>query len=233
MRDREDLGKMGIEVDTTGLVQFFEGYGYLALGALLLLAAGAPLPWPIAASFVVFGALTAHPSGPSLPVLALVATIAATAGHSLLYWLGRSSSPRLQRWRQRLERRFNGRATALRVEQGIARNAGLLIVITRCLLTPLAGPVSLLAGITRIALPRYLVWELAGTALYFCAYLALGRLLGPALLHDTGSLALFYGIVVVVIALPSLALWLRSGMLHRARPVVPANTAARESESSQ
>src|SRR5215831_17817992 len=115
---------MGIELDTTGLVQLFEGYGYLVLGALLLLAAaGAPLPWPIAASFVMLGALTALPSGPSFPALALVATIAATTGHSLLYWLGHSSSPRLQRWRLRLQRRLQHRAVVLRVEQPIARNA--------------------------------------------------------------------------------------------------------------
>jgi hypothetical protein len=42
---------MGIELDafdTSGLVHLFEGYGYLALGALLLLAAaGAPLQRPI------------------------------------------------------------------------------------------------------------------------------------------------------------------------------------------
>jgi membrane-associated protein len=225
---------MGINLDTTGLVHLFEGYGYLALGALLLLAAaGAPLPWPIAASFVLFGALTAHPSGPSFPTLALVATMAATTGHSLLYWLGRSSSPRLQRWRQRLERRLHRKVTALRVEQGVARNAGLLIFITRCLLTPLAGPVSLLAGAARIAVPRYLVWELAGTALYVCGYLALGRLLGPSLLGGARSLALFYGIVAVVIALPSLALWLRPGVLHRARPIAPGDTAATESDSRQ
>jgi membrane protein DedA with SNARE-associated domain len=162
-----------------------------------------------------------------------VATLAATTGHSLLYWLGRSSSPRLQRWRQRLERRFNGQAPALRVEQGFAGNTGLLIFITRCLLTPLAGPVSLLAGVTRIALPRYLGWELAGTALYFCGSLALGRLLGPALLRETRRLLLCYGIVALVIALPSLVLWLRPGMFHRARPVAPADTAAREPDSSQ
>ena len=225
---------MGIDLDTTGLVHLFEGYGYLALGALLLLAAaGAPLPWPIAASFVLFGALTAHPSGPSFPALALVATMAATTGHCFLYWLGRSTSPRLQRWRLRLERRLQRKASALRVEQGIARNASLLIFITRCLLTPLAGPVSLLAGAARVAVPRYLVWELAGTALYFCGYLALGRLLGPALLRDAHSLALFYGVVAVVIALPSLLLWLRAGVLHRASPAEPADTAATKSDSSQ
>jgi membrane-associated protein len=219
-------------LDTTELVHLFEGYGYLALGALLLLAAaGAPLPWPIAASFVVFGALTAHPSGPSFPALALVATMAATTGHSLLYWLGRSSSPRLQRWRLRLERRLHRRAAVLRVEQGIARNAGLLIFITRFLLTPLAGPVSLLAGAASVAVPRYLVWELAGTALYFCGYLALGRLLGPALLRDAHSLALFYGIIAVVIALPSLLLWLRTGVLHRPNSAASADTAATKSNS--
>lgn len=206
-----------MELDTTGLVHLFEGYGYLALAALLLLAAaGAPLPWPIAASFVVFGALTTHPSGPSFLALALVATMAAATGHSLLYWLGRSGSAWLPRWRLRLERRFHRKAAVLRVEQGIARNASMLIFITRCLLTPLAGPVSLLAGAARIAVPRYLVWEFAGTALYFCGYLALGRLLGPMLLRDARSLALFYGIVAVVLALPSLLLWLRAGALRRA-----------------
>ena len=225
---------MGIELTTTGLIHLFEGYGYLALGALLLLAAaGAPLPWPIAASLVLLGALTAHPSGPSFPAVALVATTAATTGHSFLYWLGRSSSPRLQRWRQRLERRLPRRATALHVEQGIARNASLLIFITRCLLTPLAGPVSLFAGVARIAFPCYLVWELAGTALYFCGYLALGRLLGPALLRDAHSLALFYGVVAVVIALAVLLLWLRAGVLHRASSAAPADTAATKSDSSQ
>jgi membrane protein DedA with SNARE-associated domain len=225
---------MGIELDTTGLVRLFEGYGYLMLGALLLLAAaGAPLPWPIAASFVVFGALTAQPSGPSFLALALVATMAATIGHSLLYWLGRSSSPRLQRWRLRLERRLHRRTTALRAEQGITRNASLLIFITRCLLTPLAGPVSLLAGAARVAVPRFLVWEMAGTALYFCGYLALGRLLGPALPRDPLMLALFYGIIAVVIALPSLLLWLRPGMRQCANPAAPTDRGATESNFRQ
>ena len=117
----------------------------------LPLLAAAPLPWPIAASFAVFGALTARPSGPSFPALALVATRAAATGHSLLYWLGRRQR-RLQRWRR--QRRLQRQAAALRVEQGLAQNASLLIFITRCLLTPLAGPVSLLAGAARIAVPR-------------------------------------------------------------------------------
>jgi membrane protein DedA with SNARE-associated domain len=125
------------------------------------------------------------------------------------------------------------KAAVLRVEQGIARNASMLIFITRCLLTPLAGPVSLLAGAARIAVPRYLVWELAGTALYFCGYLALGRLLGPMLLRDARSLALFYSIVAAVLALPSLLLWLRAGALRRASLRSAPDIAATESTPDQ
>jgi hypothetical protein len=58
-------------------------------------------------------------------------------------------------------------------------------------------------------------------------------LLGPALLRDARSLALFYGIIAVVIALPSLLLWLRAGMFHNASPAVSPETAATESDSGQ
>jgi hypothetical protein len=53
------------------------------------------------------------------------------------------------------------------------------------------------------------VLELAGTALYVCVYLTLGRLLGPTLARAPLTLALFYGLLALVIALPSLLLWLR------------------------
>lgn len=202
-------------VDVTGLVQLFNSFGYLALAALLLLAAaGVPLPLPIAATFVVLGALTAHPSGPSFPVLALVATLAATAGHSLDYWLGRSGSPLLERWRRRFERRLPRDITLARVEERFLQNTSLVMLLSRCLLTALASPVSLLAGAARIAFPIYLMLELAGTALYFFGYLTLGRLLGPAVAHEPLTLGIFYGVIALVITLPSLLLWLRPGLLR-------------------
>ena len=210
---------MGIGVDPTGLVLLFDSYGYVALAALLLLAAaGMPLPVPVAATFIVLGTLTAHSSGPSFLALALVATLAATAGHSLDYWLGRSSSPLLERWRERWRRRLEARrrrsALLVRVEKRLLQNASLVILVTRCLLTPLASPVSLLAGAASIAFPLYLLLELAGTALYFSGYLALGRLVGPALTREPLTLVLFYGLLILVIALPSLFLWLRPGQLR-------------------
>jgi hypothetical protein len=211
---------MGIDLDTTGLVHLFEGYGYLALGALLLAAAGAPLPWPHRRQ--LYRVRRAHGSSlwSKLPC-------ARTRGDSGCYH--RAQPPLLAGAEQQPEAAEV--AAALRVEQGIAQNTSLLIFITRCLLTPLAGPVSLLAGAARVAVPRYLVWELAGTALYFCGYLALGRLLGPALLRDAHSLALFYGIIAVVVAQPSLLLWLRTGVLHRPNSAASADTAATKSNS--
>lgn len=203
-------------LDATGLVHLFDSYGYLALATLLLLAAaGVPLPLPITTTFIVLGALTARPDGPSFPALALVATLAAATGHSLDYWLGRSNSPVLGRWRRRLERRFRRGAILVRVEEGFVHNAFLVILVTRCLLTPLASPVSLLAGAAYIAFPTYLVLELAGKSLYFCGYLTLGRLVGPTLARAPLTLALFYGILALVIALPSLLLRLRPRLLRQ------------------
>jgi membrane-associated protein len=204
-----------VQLDATGLVHLFDSYGYLTLAVLLLLAAaGVPLPFPITTTIIVLGALTARPDGPSFPALAFVATLAASTGHNLDYWLGRTSSPVLERWRRRLEHRLRRGAMLMRVEEGFARNAGLVILVTRCLLTPLASPVSLLAGAARVAFPTYLVLELAGKALYVCGYLTLGRLLGPTLARTPLTLALFYGILALVIALPSLLLRLRPGLLR-------------------
>jgi membrane protein DedA with SNARE-associated domain len=201
-----------VPLDATGFIHLFGSYGsgYLGLAALLLLAAaGVPLPVPITATLIVLGALTARPDGPSFLALAVVATPAATAGHCLDYWLGRSSSPVLQRWRKRLERRFRRGALLSRLEEGFVRNAGLVILGTRCLLTPLASPVSLLAGAARIAFPVYLVLELAGTSLYVCGNLTLGWLLGPTLARAPFTLAIFYGLLALLIALPSLLRQLR------------------------
>lgn len=210
-------GGVGVPFDATGIIHLFgsSSYGYLALATLLLLAAaGVPLPAPITAALIALGALTIRPDGPSFLALAVVATLAAATGHSLDYWMARSSSPVLERWRRRLERRFRRGAMLARLEEGFVRNSGLVILITRCLLTPLASPVSLLAGAAYIAFPVYLVLELAGTSLYVCGYLTLGRLVGPTLARAPLTLAIFYSVLALLVALPSLLRRLR-----RLRPV--------------
>jgi membrane protein DedA with SNARE-associated domain len=195
---------------------------------VVLAAAGVPLPFPVAAAFVALGALTDAPHGPSFLALAAVAIPAAAVGHSLDYWLGRAGSPLLRRWFVRIERHLQGSAL-IQGERGLARNGSLVILLTRFLLTPIASPVSALAGAARVPYPRYLTLELVGQAIYFCGYLALGRALGPAVAQSGLTIALFFGILALVILMPAALLRLRLGVLRRLLGVGgPATVTKRE-----
>jgi membrane-associated protein len=208
-----------VQLDGAGLVQLIASYGYPALAVLVSLAAvGVPLPFPVAATFVALGALSARPDGPRFLVLALVATLAASAGHSADYWLGRAGSPLLGRGLQRLQSRSPAGTALTRVERGLLRRAGPLILLTRCVITPLASPVSLLAGAARVPFSTYLALEVVGEAIYCCGYLTLGRLLGPELARTPVTLALFLLLVALVILLPPLLLRLRPGLLRLGPP---------------
>src|SRR5262249_33617047 len=106
-------GTRSVQLDATALTHLINSYGYPARAVFVFLAAaGMPLPFPVAATFVALGALTAHPDGPNFLALALVATLAASAGHSLDYWLGRVGSPLLEKAVRRLERRPAGAVLA-------------------------------------------------------------------------------------------------------------------------
>jgi membrane-associated protein len=204
-----------VRLDAAALAQWIASYGYPALALLVALAAaGVPLPFPVAAAFVALGALTAAPHGPSFLALAAVAIPAAAAGHSFDYWLGRAGSPLLRRWLAYIERRSHGSAL-LQGERGLARNGSLLILLTRFLLTPIASPVSALAGAARMPYPRYLTLELVGQAIYFCGYLALGRALGPAVARSGLTIVLFFGVLALVILVPAALLRLRLGVQRR------------------
>jgi membrane-associated protein len=204
-----------VHLDATTLAQWFAAYGYPALALLVTLAAaGAPLPFPVAAAFVALGALTATPHGPSFVALLVVALLAATIGHSVDYWLGRAGSPLLRGGLARLERR-TGWASPARAERGFAHNGGALILLTRFLLTPIASPVSALAGATRFPYVRYLALEALGQLIYFAGYLGLGRALGPTLVHSGPTTVLFFGVIALVAIAPILLLRLRPGLLRR------------------
>ncbi len=204
-----------MHLDPTTLAQWFGAYGYPALALLVTLAAsGVPIPFPVGAAFVALGALTAASHGPSFAVLLVVALLAATLGHSVDYWLGRAGSPLLRRGLSRLERRA-GWGALDRAEQGLARNGSALILLTRFLLTPIASPVSALAGATRFPYARYLALEAFGQLIYFGGYLGLGRALGPAMIHSGLTMVLFFGVIALLVLAPILLLRLRPGLLRR------------------
>ena len=200
----------------SGLLALFDSYGYLALAGLVLLAAaGVPLPFPVSGAFVALGALTAEAHGPSFLALIVVAVLAAAAGHSVDFWVGRAGGgPLLRRWQARLARRM-GAETLARAERGLARGSSLLILLTRFLLTPLASPVSLLAGAARVPYRRYLALELVGQAIYFTGYLTLGRILGVAITRNPLTFVALFALIALLVVAPTLLLRLRPDLLRR------------------
>lgn len=195
-----------MQLDVTAVLSLLSTYGYPALGILVgVAAAGVPIPFPMTTTFVALGALTTVAHGPNFLVLAVVATLAAAAGHSADYGLGRSGSPRLRRWRARLERRIGGK-TLRAAERRLTEGSTLVILLTRFPLTSLASPVSLAAGLTRVAYGRFLALELVGKATYFTTCLLLGRLLGPAVTHNVVLFALCSLLVTLLILMPMVLL---------------------------
>ena len=202
-------------VDVTGLLSHLSGPAYLTLGALFALAAmGIPVPVPVSGLLVTLGALSAQPGGPNLAVIVAVSVIALSSGHVVDYGVGRAGSPLLWRALRALERRL-GRELITRLEAALERGGSWLILLTRFLFTPLASPVSLLAGAARIRFVRYLGLEVFGQVLYVCGYLALGRLLGPTLASGGLALLFFALVLAVVVVAPALLLRLGRGLLKR------------------
>lgn len=206
-----------MHADPAGLLAFVNSYGYPTVALLVALAAaGVPVPFPVAAAFVALGALTGDPRGPAFLPLAAVATLAAAVGHSADYGLGHAGGPLLRRGLARVERALGGDALT-RLERGLARGGSgtLLIFLTRCALTTLATPVSLLAGAARVPYRRFLALELAGEAIYFTGYMALGRALGPAVARSLPTLLLLSALIAALVLAPTLVLRLRPGLLRR------------------
>ncbi len=202
-----------MRLDAAAILSLLSIYGYPALGILVALAAaGVPIPFPMTTTFVALGALSATAHGPNFLALAVVGTLAATVGHSADYGVGRSGSPFARRWRVRLERRI-GSQTLSSVERWLTKSSTLVILLTRFPLTLLASPVSLVAGLTRVAYRRFLALELIGKATYFTTCLLLGRLLGPALTHNMALFAVCSVLVTLLLLTPMalLHLWTRSG----------------------
>lgn len=161
------------------MLHLVAGYGYLygyLVVAVLLLVASAGLPLPVSVLLVALGMLSSHTNQLDLAALAVAGTLASVAGDLLDYAAGRVGVEHLPApLRRALDRHPEG---AGRIQALMARRAGAAIFLTRFLLTPLALPVSLLAGASRLRLRSFLLWDLAGEAVFVAGYLLLGRFLG-------------------------------------------------------
>jgi membrane-associated protein len=175
-------------------------YGPPALFLVLLVGAiGVPTPGSllllVAGSFVEQGEMGLW------PVLALALT-GAVVGDNLGYALGRWGGRRLS---LRLERR-GGRRRLEAAEGWLKRWGGGGVFLTRWLLSPLGSPVNLAAGASEYPWPRFLLYDLAGEALWVTIYVLLGEFFSGSV-EELGSLLGDFTWAVVGLVMAALLGW--------------------------
>jgi len=80
--------------------------------------------------------------------------------------------------RRPIEKRYGQSAIWQRAEQYFARRGGIAIFLTRCVLTPIAVPINLIAGSSGYALGRFAPMMLPARLVWLLFYGALGYFFG-------------------------------------------------------
>jgi membrane protein DedA with SNARE-associated domain len=186
------LGAVGDEVLTALLV-----YGYPALGLTLLLGAmGLPLPGGLAAT--IAGSLAAQGRMNWIWAGVVIAT-ASVIGDAVAYAVGRVLG------REILEHhgRWFGYTPARRVraQRLFERWGTLTVFVTRTFVSHLSAIASVLAGMSRYPLGKYLPVTVAGRAAWTAAYFGLGYIIGGDLEAAAGFLANLSGFLLSAIVL--------------------------------
>jgi len=144
-------------------------YCAAGLGLVFLLSAlGVPLPSTLfvvaGGAFIQQGVLNLYPTiGLSLVCVVL--------GDLLSYGMGRVLG-------RSMHARYGQSATWQRAEAYFARRGGIAIVLTRCVLMPIAVPVNLVAGSSKYPVGRFAAYDVTGELIWLLGYGALGYLFG-------------------------------------------------------
>jgi membrane-associated protein len=140
-------------------------YGAAILSlAMVLGTLGIPVPLPILA--LAAGAF-AHRGLINWELALFLALAGATLGDSLGYVVGHFASD----WAQR---RYGESQVWHKAQNRFHRNGELAIFLTRFLLTPLAVPTNLIAGISSYPYPRFLAHTVAGTLVFLLLFGGIG-----------------------------------------------------------
>lgn len=194
-------------------------YGAAALALVFLLAAvGVPLPSTLCViaggAFVQQGVLALE----STVALGLAAVV---LGDTLSYGMGRLL-------RGPIKRRLGGSAAWQRAEAAFVRRAGAAVFLSRCVLTPIAVPINLIAGGSAYPAARFVPFAAVGEAVWLLGYGALGYLFGSQWEYVSDLVANASGALVgVAIAgggLYALLRWYRHG--PQEAPAAPADQRA-------
>src|SRR5215468_3852320 len=128
-------------------------YGATVLSLVFLLAAlGLPLPSTLCV--VAGGAFVQQGVLDPTTTIAL-GLLGVVLGDTLSYGIGRLL-------RHPIQRRYAQSAVWLRAEAYFGRRAPIAIYLTRCVLTPIAVPVNLIAGSSDYPMARFVAYDAAG-----------------------------------------------------------------------
>lgn len=159
----------------TLLVAWLAVYTY-PVAALTVLVGAIGVPLPSAVIVLAAGSISTD-GDPDLTMLFGVILAAAIVGDVISYSVGR--------WGGHLVLGTVGARVGLTpariaaAEHRFERWGGLLVLVTRCLLTGLALPTNLVAGASGYPLARFFGYALVGEAFWTGGYLGLGWLFGP------------------------------------------------------
>lgn len=205
------------------ILTYVSAYGPAVIGGVIFInAAGIPLP----AFFLVIatGAFVRQDVIQWYVALS-IALVCVMAGDSFNYGLGRFA----QNW---VQQRWGDNRAWQNAEQTFQERGGMAIFLTRWLLTPLAIPTNLIAGSSGYPFLRFLVYDLAGEAVWLLGYGTVGyifgsqwQVVGEALSDLNGLLA---GLAILGLGL----YWMRRRKRHRIRTLAKAErTEAERGES--
>ncbi|MCC7367006.1 MAG: DedA family protein [Chloroflexi bacterium] len=162
----------------TALVAWLVLYTY-PVAALTVLVGSLGVPLPSAVVVLAAGSITTTgDDSPEISVLFVLILTAAVAGDMASYSIGRWAGHLvLGRWGGRVgvtEERLHG------VERRLERWGGLLVLVTRCLLTGLALPTNLVAGASTFPMMKFFLYALVGETIWVAQLLALGWYFGAS-----------------------------------------------------
>jgi membrane protein DedA with SNARE-associated domain len=194
----------------TALLAWLVLYTYpVAALTVLIGALGAPLP--SAVIVLASGSITTD-GDPDFWTLFGIILVAAVIGDMASYCMGRSAGHLLfGRWGAKIGVTPARLST---VEKKLERWGGLLVIVTRFLLTGLAVPTNLVAGASTYPFSRFFLFAVIGEAIWVGQLLALGWYFGPGWV----SLLDYMDDIVMVLTMLAVAVILVMVLMRLLRP---------------
>jgi membrane protein DedA with SNARE-associated domain len=172
-------------------------YGYPILG-LILLSGAVGLPLPDGAATVLAGSLAAQGRMSWLVagiIVVVTSLIGDVVGYAIGLMIGREFLDRHGRWIGYTPARW-ARVRWLFEEWGMAT-----VFITRTFVSYLSSVASVLAGVSRYRLSKFIAISTAGRVVWTAAYLGLGYVIGADLDAATGFLTNITGFLLCLVVL--------------------------------